>query len=123
MESDTDRETVPQQQLEPGHLVPERRRAYRVGASAQGLIAADTAMHHCEVVNLSLSGARLRWRSRPAGRPRSMVVKIGDLQPLRGDMVWSAGRLCGIRFLESEETVREVLCNQLPVACLKPLLH
>jgi len=86
------------------------------------LLAWDSAqrvlrLRHCEILDLSLGGARLRCSaSMEPGNP--LVLGIGRFGMIAGEVVWNRSGVTGIKYTDRFPVVQSVLAPLLPEPCM-----
>ncbi|WP_230770244.1 PilZ domain-containing protein [Sphingomonas sp. Leaf4] len=80
---------------DPANDVPERER--RSSVILRALVETSDAAIECRVRNLSASGACIDNEAELATGAR-VLVSMGTLHHLRGQVVWATERLAGLRF-------------------------
>jgi hypothetical protein len=94
----------------------ERRRALRKRVLWSGHVEADNRLLSCAVLDVSLSGARVRLEDEgqlPAGPLAIALSRFGMFQ---AEVVWTKERMSGLRFLESIDRVADTIGRELPLA-------
>jgi hypothetical protein len=94
-----------------------RRRHVRVGTDLRGYVAGQARLRHCEILDLSLAGARLRCAA-PLEPGHPLILGIGRFGMIAGEVVWSRSNITGIKYTDRFPVVRSVLAPLLPEPCL-----
>ncbi|MEZ5667030.1 MAG: PilZ domain-containing protein [Alphaproteobacteria bacterium] len=92
----------------------ERQRHVRTAVLIAGRLAAGGGSHACEIINISIGGARLRLDSVPATLD-AVTVQVDGYPDLTGYVVWRADREVGVEFdYESRETAQQMQLEAKP---------
>ena len=91
----------------------ERRQFRRFDRLASGEIAVDGRQLDCQVLDVSLGGARVRPVGN-IGTAERMDFGVASLGPIRSEVRWRSGDSVGLRFLDAPSTVLNILQAYLP---------
>lgn len=88
-----------------------------LGAIATGAETSRPAEGECVVLDLSLSGARVRLDGSVPTRGL-VTLRTRRFPPLTAQVVWRAGAQAGLRFLRPPAETAALFLGVLPDACL-----
>lgn len=92
----------------------ERQRHLRIATLLMGQVAADSLRCSCEILNISVGGARLRL-GEDAGALEQVTIQVEGYPNLDGRVVWRAAREIGVEFdYESRETAARLQAEVTP---------
>ena len=92
----------------------ERQRHVRTAVLVAGRVASGSECHTCEIVNISIGGARLRLSEAP-GALESVTIQVDGYPDLIGCVIWRADREIGVEFdYESRETAQQLQVDARP---------
>jgi hypothetical protein len=82
-------------------------------------IEAGGRNHDCVVVDLSLGGARLHMAS-PIAKGESVLLTVQRFGAFRAEVAWEKERSIGIRFMEDQKRILDLIGHHLPLATVAP---
>jgi hypothetical protein len=92
----------------------DRQRHVRTATLIRGEATAGDHVCACEMLNLSIGGARLRLETLPPVLDR-VTIRIPGYPPLSGNVVWNADRDIGVEFdIECRETAHRLQTEVRP---------
>lgn len=91
-----------------GAVAAERRGCPRVARLASGAICTDSRVFHCQVLDISAGGAKVRVVGDP-GTLETARCWLGGAAVVDCEVCWAEGRVLGLRFLDAPEAVRRLM--------------
>jgi PilZ domain len=97
---------------EPDRSEKEQRRHVRKRVLWAGKIATKDGSFDCVVLNVSRSGAKLRFTA-PIGPQRTVDLSLGSFGTLNAEVVWQRADKMGIRFTADPDQVANIIGEAL----------
>lgn len=94
-----------------------RRRFVRVGTTIRGYIAQNFRLAECEILDLSLGGARVR-ADESLGDQARITLGFGRFGMIEGEVVWRRQGVMGLKYVDSPQVIQQTLSGFLPRHCL-----
>ena len=106
----------PPRLLRRGHG-KNRRRFARIGTTVSGFIALERSLAECEVIDVSLGGARVRAPEDLTDQAH-VTLGFGRFGMLAGEVAWRRGGVMGIKFVDTPKAIHRTLSGFLPQFCM-----
>ncbi|MBF0246849.1 MAG: PilZ domain-containing protein [Alphaproteobacteria bacterium] len=89
-------------------MLVTHRRETRASTSIEALIHIEGAAFPCRVKDVSLHGAKVLCRQKPAkGAPIALLME--PFGRIKGDVAWQSSEMVGVKFTDERDAVGEVL--------------
>jgi PilZ domain len=99
---------------QPPPATPERRRAVRKRVLWSGRVESEERMLSCAILDVSLSGARIRLDEGSLS-PGPVAIAVSGFGTFQAEVVWDQESQAGLRFLEPPGRVADTIGRQLPL--------